>query len=107
MVLLCTQWDRNQRRHSPDRVHCLARRATLPLSSTLPLLCSRDYYDILQISRHADAAAIKRAYRKLALKYHPDKVQGSEDEKQAAAKTFAEIGHGAGVVAVCKGGWIT
>ena len=31
----------------------------------------RDYYDVLGISRDADAAAIKRAYRKLAKKYHP------------------------------------
>ncbi|KAL6782477.1 hypothetical protein ACKKBG_A06930 [Auxenochlorella protothecoides x Auxenochlorella symbiontica] len=70
------------------------------LAKTLALLlllavstAAKDYYDLLHVSRHADAAAIKRAYRKVALKYHPDKVQGTEEEKQAAAKTFAEIGH--------------
>jgi DnaJ-class molecular chaperone len=33
---------------------------------------SRDYYKILGVDRHADQAAIKRAYRRLALQYHPD-----------------------------------
>lgn len=34
---------------------------------------------------------IKRAYRKLALQYHPDKVSGSEEQKAEAAKQFAQI----------------
>lgn len=45
--------------------------------------------------RSADEATIKRAYRKLALKMHPDKVQGTEEEKKVAAEKFAEVGHGA------------
>lgn len=57
------------------------------------LAAARDYYDILSITRHADDAQIKRAYRKLALKYHPDKVTGTEKERQEAAKKFAEINH--------------
>jgi len=58
----------------------------------------RDYYDILQVHRSADEATIKRAYRKLALKMHPDKVQGNEDEKKKAAEKFAEVSHGKLVV---------
>jgi molecular chaperone DnaJ len=46
-----------------------------------------DYYDILEISRNATADEIKKAYRKKALQYHPDKNPGNAE----AEKRFKEI----------------
>ena len=51
---------------------------------------TKDYYKILGVPRNADAGEIKRAYRKLALEWHPDKV--AEDRKAEASKRFQDIG---------------
>ena len=53
----------------------------------------KDYYAILGVPRDADEAAIKKAYRKLAHKYHPDvsKDPAGEEKFKAAAEAYATL----------------
>ena len=54
-------------------------------------MSKRDYYEILEVPKDADEGAIKKSYRKIAMKYHPDKNpndKGAEDKFKEAAEAY-------------------
>lgn len=56
---------------------------------------SRDYYDVLSVSKQASAEEIKQAYRKQALKYHPDRNDGdksAEEKFKEASEAYQVLG---------------
>src|ERR1700690_4073309 len=51
-------------------------------------MAKRDYYEILEVTREETADGIKKSYRRLAVKYHPDKNPGDK----VAEENFKELG---------------
>jgi len=51
-------------------------------------MAKRDYYEVLGVEKDADAAKIKKAYRKMAVQYHPDKNPGDKESEEK----FKEVG---------------
>jgi molecular chaperone DnaJ len=56
-------------------------------------MAKRDYYEVLGVSKNASSADIKKAYRKIAIKYHPDKNTNKEAEEKfkEAAEAYSVL----------------
>ena len=57
-------------------------------------MAKRDYYDVLGVKKSSSADQIKSAYRKLAVKYHPDKNKGdkgAEEKFKEASEAYHDL----------------
>ncbi|MGH7343115.1 MAG: DnaJ domain-containing protein, partial [Candidatus Rokuibacteriota bacterium] len=57
-------------------------------------MARRDYYEVLGVSRRADESELKQAYRKIALKYHPDRNPDdptAEEKFKEASEAYAVL----------------
>ena len=65
------------------------REALMRAEKALKLSKRKDWYKILGVSKTASIAEIKRAYKKLALQWHPDKNVDKRDEAEAMFREIA------------------
>lgn len=93
-LLIDEKWDdavrEAKRAHELDQGNGSYREMLQRAEAALKQSKTKDYYKILGVKRGADESEIKKAYRKLALEWHPDRVP--EDQKAEAQRRFQDIG---------------
>ena len=70
---------------------CLVLLITLQCLLLTPAFAQEDFYELLKVSRDADTAQIKKAFRKASLEYHPDKNPGKKSS--IISPFYIEFGH--------------
>jgi hypothetical protein len=61
-------------------------------------MAKRDYYQVLDVARDASEADIKKAYRRLAMKLHPDRNPGDKSTEEHFKEARANEGGGGDVI---------
>ena len=56
-------------------------------------MTKRDYYEILGVGQNATESEIKASYRKLAMKYHPDRNPGDKQAEEKFKEIFHSLSH--------------
>lgn len=76
----------------PTPIHAARKARSNSSSSSTKQFNSDDYYEVLGLPRRSKSKDIKKAYRKLALQYHPDKVKSDDEkEKQKSEDIFIKV----------------
>jgi hypothetical protein len=95
----CSQLDGSSDRDTLHEVRSSIRDAKAALKKAK----RKDYYKLLEVSKDADDDELKKAFRKAALKYHPDKNAGGDDAEKKKAEAMFKVRPVAGAVTTAGG----